>query len=109
MKVANVFIKSKTSPYEILKKRQPNVSYLLTWGCLANVIISDRKRVKLTSRVYECIFNGYALKSKVHRFYDDDFYQKRFPFKTRNNGGTKTSQVNVIKSTKSNNKGEIEP
>ena len=25
--------KSKTSPYEILKKRQPNLSYLRTWGC----------------------------------------------------------------------------
>lgn len=27
--------KSKISPYEILKKRQPNLSYLRTWGCLA--------------------------------------------------------------------------
>ena len=62
--------KSKTSPYEILKKRQPNLSYLRTWGCLAYVRIPDPKRVKLASRAYECVFIGYAINRKAYRFYD---------------------------------------
>ena len=89
--------KSKTSPYEILKKRQPNLSYLRTWGCLAYVRIPDPKRVKLASRAYECVFIGYAINSKVYRFYDlnakviiesndADFYENKFPFKLRNSG-----------------------
>ena len=84
--------KSKTSPYEILKKRQPKLSYLRTWGCLAYVRIPDPKRVKLASRAYECVFFGYAINSKAYRFYDlnakviiesndADFYENKFPFK----------------------------
>jgi len=32
-----------------------------TWVCLTYVRISDPKRVKLTRRVYECVFNEYAI------------------------------------------------
>ena len=62
--------KCKISPYEILKKRQPNLSYLRTWGSLAYVRIPDPKRVKLASRAYECVFIRYAANSKAYRFYD---------------------------------------
>ena len=101
--------KSKTSPYEILKKRQPNLSYLRTWGCLAYVRIPDPKRVKLASRAYECVFIGYAINSKAYRFYDlnakviiesndADFYENKFPFKLRNSGGTSSSHLPAISS-----------
>ena len=30
---------TKTSPYEILKNKTPNLSYLRTWGCLVYVTI----------------------------------------------------------------------
>jgi len=90
--------KNKVSPYEILKKRQQNLSYIRTWGCLAYVRIPNPKRVKLASRAYECIFIGYALNSKAYRFYDlkakviiesndADFYETKFPFLSRDNGG----------------------
>lgn len=46
------------SHYDILKKRQPNLSYFRTWGFLAYVRILDLNRVKLASRVYECVFIG---------------------------------------------------
>ena len=101
--------KSKTSPYEILKKRQPNLSYLRTWGCLAYVRIPDPKRVKLASRAYECVFIGYAINSKAYRFYDlnakviiesndADFYENKFSFKLRNSGGTSSSHLPAISS-----------
>lgn len=64
-----------------------------------------------------CII-GYAIPSKVHRFYDinakmiiqsnnDDLYENKFPFKSRNSLDIKSNQTNVIRSTEINNKGEI--
>ena len=52
---------------------------------------------KLASRAYECVFIGYAESSKAYRFYDlenkviiksndVDFFEDRFPFKSRNRG-----------------------
>ncbi|KAL0559604.1 hypothetical protein IC582_004219 [Cucumis melo] len=89
---------SKTSLYEVLKHKTPNLSYLRTWGCLAYVRIPDPKRRKLASRAYECVFIGYAENSKTYRFYDlenkviiesndVDFFEDIFPFKSRNSGG----------------------
>ncbi|KAL0540288.1 hypothetical protein IC582_024522 [Cucumis melo] len=89
---------SKTSPYEVLKHKTPNLTYLRTWGCLAYVRIPDPKRKKLASRAYECVFIGYAENSKAYRFYDlenkviiesndVDFFEDRFLFKSRNSGG----------------------
>jgi len=57
------------------------------------------KRVKLASRAYECVFIGYALNSKGYRFYDlkakviiesndAEFYETKFPFLSRDSGGT---------------------
>ena len=90
--------KSKIYPNEILRKRQPNLSYLRTWGCLAYVRISDPKWVKITSRAYEYAFIGYATNNKTYRFYDLNdkviikwndvkFYEDKFPFKSRNSRG----------------------
>lgn len=99
--------KNKISPYEILKKRQPNLSYFRTWGCLAYVRKPDPKRVKLTSRAYECVFIGYALNSKAYRFYDlksktiiesndVDFYENKFPFKSGDSGGNSGGTDNSV-------------
>ncbi|PNX87224.1 retrovirus-related Pol polyprotein from transposon TNT 1-94, partial [Trifolium pratense] len=84
--------KKLISPYEILKKRQPNLSYLRTWGCLAYVRKPDPKRVKLASRAYECVFIGYAANSKAYR----------------NSGGTESSHIHVIRNSESNNETETE-
>jgi transposase InsO family protein len=111
--------KEMVSPYEKLKKRQPNLSYLRTWGCLAYVRIPDPKRVKLASRAYECAFIGYAANSKAYRFYDlnakviiesndADFYENKFPFKSRNSGGIESSHIPVIRNSESNNEVENE-
>ncbi|GAU47899.1 hypothetical protein TSUD_25140 [Trifolium subterraneum] len=64
----------------------------------------DPKRVKLASKAYECVFIGYAANSKAYRFYDlnekviiesndADFYENRFPFKSRNSGGTEQDNI----------------
>ena len=46
---------SNLYPYEILKNKEPNVSYLPVWGCLTYVRFPDPERSKLASRVYECV------------------------------------------------------
>ena len=72
--------------------------YFRTCDCLAYVRIPNRKRVKVASRACECVFIGYALNSKSYRFYeqkakviiksnDTDFYETKFPFISRDNGG----------------------
>lgn len=60
--------KNNISPYEILKKRQPNLSYFITWGCLAYVKIMDPKLIKLASKAYECVLIGYVVNIKAYRF-----------------------------------------
>ena len=92
--------KSNLSPYEILKNKKPNVSYMRVWGCLAYVRIPDPKRSKLASRAYECVFIGYPINSKAYIFYDlknhviiesndVDFFEDKFPFKLKDSGGHK--------------------
>ena len=96
--------KTNISPYEFWKNRKPNVSYFRTWGCLAYVRIPNPKRSKLASRAYECVFIGYATNSKVYRYYDlknhviiesndVDFFENKFPFKSRNSGGSTSNTV----------------
>lgn len=96
--------KSKISRYDILKKRQPNLSYLRTWVCLAYVRIQDPKRVKIASRAHGCVLIGYATNSKAYRFYDlnyiviiesnyVEFYEDKFPLKSRNSGATELSHI----------------
>ena len=60
--------KSKTTPYEFWNKRKPNLSHLKVWGCRTIVRVPEPKIKKLGERGIECIFIGYALRSKAYRF-----------------------------------------
>ena len=60
--------RNKITPYELWKKRKPNLSYLRVWGCRAIVKVPEPKRKKLGERGIECIFLGYAENSKAYRF-----------------------------------------
>jgi hypothetical protein len=60
--------KSRITPYELWKKKKPNLSYFKTWGCRAIVRLPEPKRKKLGEKGIECIFIGYALHSKAYRF-----------------------------------------
>lgn len=62
--------KSKVSPYELWKKRKPNLSYVRVWGCLAFYKVPDPKKVKLGPRALKGIFVGYAENSKAYRILD---------------------------------------
>ena len=53
------------TPYELWKKRTPNLKYLKVWGCRAIVKLPKPKRKKLGERGVECVFLGYASNSKA--------------------------------------------
>ena len=60
--------KTKMSPYEIVKERKPDLSYLKVWGCLAYYRVPDPKRTKLGPRALKGVFVGYA--GKTYRILD---------------------------------------
>jgi hypothetical protein len=78
--------KEKT-PYEEWVGRNPSLSYLRTWGCLAKVNIPIPKKHKLGPKTVDCIFLGYAqrsigyrflvVKSKVHDMHVDTIMESR--------------------------------
>ena len=64
--------KTKISPYEAWKGRQPNLNYLRVWGCIAYYRVPDPKRTKLGPRALKSVFVGYAENSKAYRLLDLD-------------------------------------
>jgi hypothetical protein len=60
-------IKEKT-PYEKWIKRKSSLSYLRTWGCLDKVNVPINKKRKLTPKIVNCVFLGYAHNSTGYRF-----------------------------------------
>jgi len=55
------------TPYELWKKRKPNLSsYLKVWGCRAIVKVSEPKRKKLGERGIEFVFLGIVENSKAY-------------------------------------------
>jgi len=97
--------KKKNSTYEVLTKRQLNLSYFLNLGLSDISSDFEPKRVKLTGRAYECVFIGYVIIRKAYRFYDlnakviiksngVDFYEISYPCKLKNSGGTSGGKLN---------------
>ena len=94
----------KVSPYELWKKRKPNLSYLRVWGCLAFYRVPDPKRMKLGPRALKGIFVGYAENSKAYRILDSnsnvivesrdvEFIENKFNNDSHTLDEPKTSQV----------------
>nr|GEV99307.1 zinc finger, CCHC-type [Tanacetum cinerariifolium] len=61
--------RNKTTPYELLYNKRPNMSFLRVWGCRAVVRLPDPKRKTLGEKGIDSIFVGYAEHSKAYRFY----------------------------------------
>jgi hypothetical protein len=59
--------KEKT-PYKEWIERKPSLSYLRTWGCLAKVNVPINKKRKLSPKIIDCVFLGYAHYSIAYRF-----------------------------------------
>lgn len=51
-------------------KKKPNVEYFRVFGCIANVHIPDKNRVKLDEKSHKCVFLGISEESKAYRLYD---------------------------------------
>lgn len=62
-------IQGKT-PYEVWRKKKPNISHLRTFGCIAHVKTALPHLSKLQDRSKAMIFIGYEPGSKAYRCYD---------------------------------------
>lgn len=60
-------ISANKTPYELWYGRQPNLSYLKTFGCPAHVFILKDQRQKFDSHSFEAIFLGYSEDTKAYR------------------------------------------
>jgi hypothetical protein len=49
------------TPFEEWEKKKINISYLCTWGCLANVNVPVSKKCKLGLKTVVCVFLGYVV------------------------------------------------
>ena len=56
------------TPYELRRKREPNLKYLKVWGCLAKVNIPINKKRKIGPKTVDCVFVGYSMHSTTYRF-----------------------------------------
>ena len=56
------------TPYELWRKREPNLKYLKVWGCLAKVNIPINKKRKIGPKTVDCVFVGYSMHSTTYRF-----------------------------------------
>ena len=92
---------NEKTPYEIWKKRVPNLGIMKVWGCLAKVAIPEPKRRKIGSKTIDTIFIGYGQNTSANRFLiidseingisnnkiiesrDDTFFEDIFPFKSK--------------------------
>jgi len=59
---------SDVTPYERWKEITPNTQFFKVWGCLAEISISELKKIKIDPKTIDVIFMEYALYSNVNRF-----------------------------------------
>ncbi|CAN1753150.1 Retrovirus-related Pol polyprotein from transposon TNT 1-94 [Linum perenne] len=60
----------KKTPYELLKKRPPNIGYFRAFGCKCFILNSKDHLGKFDAKSDEGIFIGYASSSKAYRVYN---------------------------------------
>ncbi|KAL8107872.1 hypothetical protein AgCh_024325 [Apium graveolens] len=58
------------TPYELLKKKKPNISYFRIFGSKCFVLKTIGNDGKFDAKSYEAIFLGYSMNSKTYRVYN---------------------------------------
>jgi len=61
-------------PYELWRKREPNLKYLKVWGYLAKVNIPINKKRKIGPKIVDYVFVGYSLRSTTYSSWLLNFY-----------------------------------
>ncbi|KAG7564248.1 Zinc finger CCHC-type [Arabidopsis suecica] len=67
-----VYVKpgTKTTPYEIWKRKSPNLSHLRVFGCVCYILNNKEQLGKFASRSDEGIFLGYSTNSSAYKMYN---------------------------------------
>ncbi|KAL8104037.1 hypothetical protein AgCh_028315 [Apium graveolens] len=58
------------TPYELLKKKRPNISYFKFFGSKCFVLKTIGNDGKFDAKFYETVFLGYSMNSKTYRVYN---------------------------------------
>ncbi|KAL8104030.1 hypothetical protein AgCh_028308 [Apium graveolens] len=58
------------TPYELLKKKRPKISYFKIFGSKCFVLKTISNNGKFDAKFYEAIFLGYSINSKTYRVYN---------------------------------------
>ena len=61
--------RNSITPYELCNKKKSNLNYFRVWGHRAIVRVPEPKKRKLGERGIECIFIGYAERSKAYKLF----------------------------------------
>ena len=56
------------TPHELWWGQKSSYKYLKVWGCLAKVIVTPPKALRIGPKTVDCIFIGYANNGTSHRF-----------------------------------------
>ena len=62
------FKNKDVTPYELWWGHKSSYKYLKVWGCLAKVIVTPPKALRIGPKTVDCIFIGYAKNGSSHRF-----------------------------------------
>lgn len=65
MNISSFFKRHKKTPYEVMKKRQPNISYFRVFGSPCFELIDSEQLGKFDAKVGDEIFLGFAQQKKV--------------------------------------------
>lgn len=60
------------TPYELWKKKKPNISYFHTFGCSCFIMNTKENLNKFASKAQSCIPLGYSERSKGYNVYNNE-------------------------------------
>ena len=68
---------SDVTPYELSFKKKPELVHLRLFGSQGYAYVDDVKRMKLDSKLFRCIFIGYAENLKGYHVYESESYKTK--------------------------------
>jgi hypothetical protein len=90
-------------PYEAWHGKNPKVSHLRTFGCMAHVKVTALNLKKLSDRSRKMVFIGYESGTKEYRLFDlstnrlvvrrDVIFEENVPWECSNKGGSADQQL----------------
>jgi len=56
------------TPYELWKDRKFLYKYLILWGYIEKIVVSNSKKIQIRSRIVNCVFIIYTYNNSAYQF-----------------------------------------